>query len=501
MVVLDGDSLTIAKLVKIARNFEEISVSKKQWKIVNSAEKFIQKHISDLIPIYGINTGLGALAQVRINLKDLIKLQQNILSSHHAGIGKPFDAEFVRAAMVLRINTLIKGYSGVSQGLIKKLILLVNKNIVPMVPSKGSVGASGDLSPMAAISLTLTGKGDVLYSGKILETKKVLRAAHIKPLVLKPKEALSLLNGTQFSTALASIVNYDGLKLCSLADLCGAMSLEGLQGTGSIFNQNIFNVRAHFGAKISAKNIRRLIKDSDILKSHKDCPRVQDPYSLRCLAQVHGAVRDLFAFAKKTIEIEINSVTDNPIIFPEKNLILNSGNFHGEPIAFALDIMTIGLAELAAISERRVFRLLDSKISGLNPFLAKNPGLNSGFMMAQVTAAALVSQNKILCHPASVDSIPTSANQEDHVSMSMNAGLKALEVLENTKYVFAIELLCACQAIDLLKPLKTSPQLEKVRMLIRKVVPFIETDQPLTSLIEKIKKLIDDRVVPLLKND
>jgi len=317
----------------------------------------------------------------------------------------------------------------------------------------------------------------------------------MKPLALKPKEGLSLINGTQFSTGISSFVNSDGTKLCDIADMSSAMSLDALKGSDIPFNRAIFELRPHPGAIRSAKNIRNLIRGSQILKSHKKCPKVQDPYSLRCMAQVHGAVRDIFQFAKKTIEIEMNSVTDNPIIFPKENLILSGGNFHAEPIAFALDMMAIGLAELASISERRVFRLLDSKLSGLNAYLATEPGLHSGFMMAQVTAAALVSQNKILCHPASVDSIPTSANQEDHVSMSMNAGLKALEVLENTKYVLAIEMLCASQALDLLRPLKTSPALGKIKKKIRRIVPFIQTDRPLTPEIEKIKEIIDNRLI------
>ena len=491
MVILDGKNLTINRLIQVARYSEKVEIKKNQWYKVKNAERFIQKHKHDKKAIYGINTGFGALAQVRINQRDLKKLQKNILLSHNAGVGKPFSTELVRAAMALRINTFIKGNSGVSTKLVKNFVALLNKNIVPIVPSKGSVGASGDLAPMAAIGLALIGKGKVLYNNRITLSKQALHIAHIPELDLQPKEGLALINGTQFSTALASLVNHDGLRICSIADICGAMSLEGLRGTAAQFNNNIFHIRPHPGAKISAKHIRKLIKGSKILKSHSTCETIQDPYSLRCMAQVHGAVRDLFQFTKKTIEVEINSVTDNPLVFAEKNLVLSGGNFHGEPIAFALDIMAIGLAELASISERRIFRLLDSKLSGLKPFLAARPGLDSGLMMAQVTAASLVSQNKILCHPASVDSIPTSANQEDHVSMSMNAGLKALEVLENTKYVLVIELLCACQALDLLKPLRTSPALEKIKNKIRKIVPFMRNDQPITPLIEKIKDIID----------
>ncbi|KPJ73859.1 hypothetical protein AMJ52_02915 [candidate division TA06 bacterium DG_78] len=495
MVILDGKHLTIKKLIRIARYREKAAVKQKQWQLIKDAAAFIQKHLSDKKPIYGINTGFGALAQVCISPQHLKKVQKNIILSHHAGVGKVFEPETVRAAMVLRINTLVKGNSGVSPQLIKNLIALLNKNVVPIVPTKGSVGASGDLAPLAAIGLTLIGKGQVFYNGKKLRADRALRIAKVKKITLQPKEGLSLINGTQFSTAIASIINFEGQNLCVLADTCGAMSLEALKGAHTQFDHRIFDVRPHPGAQQSAQNIRKLLRGSTIEKSHRKCRKVQDPYSLRCMAQVHGAVRDIFQFTRQTIEIEINAVTDNPIIFPKQNRILSGGNFHGEPIAFTLDNMTISLAELASISERRIFRLLDGRLSHLNPFLTLHPGLNSGFMMAQVTAASLVSHNKVLSHPASVDSIPTSASQEDHVSMSMNAGLKALEVLENTKYVLAIELLCACQALDLSKPLKTSPILEKVKQKIRNVVPFTKTDCPLTPEIEKIKNLIDKNLI------
>jgi histidine ammonia-lyase len=357
------------------------------------------------------------------------------------------------------------------------------------------VGASGDLAPMAAIGLVIIGKGTAYYRGRRLPATAALAKAGLKPYRLKPKEGLSLLNGTQFSTAIAALVSREGSELLDTADVSGAMSAEGLMGTDTQFDPNIFRVRPHPGAVASARKIRSLLKGSKILRKHRDCKKVQDPYSLRCMAQVHGAVRDLFGFTDRTIETEMNSVTDNPLVFPEADRILSGGNFHAEPIAFALDIMAIGLAEIASIAERRIFRLLDHELSGLPPFLARDPGLNSGLMMAQTTAAALVSQNKILCHPASVDSIPTSADQEDHVSMSMNAGLKAMEVLENTKYVLAIEFLCAGQAIGLLRPLRTSPRLEKILGSIRRAVPFIGRDRELTPAIEGIKALIDRRAI------
>lgn len=491
MVVLDGKTLTLEKLLSIARAHERIGIKKTTWSNIRAAHAAVQRRVTQKKAIYGINTGFGALSQVRIAERDLKKIQYNILISHSAGVGKPFASELVRAALALRINTLIRGHSGVSEQLIKNLVLLLNNNIVPIVPQKGSVGASGDLAPMAATGCALIGKGEVFYKGKRMSAQRALRHARIKPLQLQPKEGLSLINGTQFSTAISAFVNVDGTQLCDTADVCGALSLDALKGSDTPFARAIAHVRPHPGVLQSARTIRSLIRGSEILRSHKNCVKVQDPYSLRCMAQVHGAVRDVFHDARKTVEIEMNSVTDNPIIV--NNRILSGGNFHAEPIAFALDMMAIGLAELASISERRIFRLLDSKLSGLNAFLALKPGLHSGFMIAQVTAAALVSQNKTLCHPASIDSIPTSANQEDHVSMSMNAGIKALEVLENTQYVLAIELLCACQALDLLKPLKTSPPLEKIKKGIRRIVPFITTDRPLTPEIEKVKAFIEKR--------
>lgn len=490
-MILDGRTLKINDLYRIAEGETGIRISERAWPGVRRAERFVRQRLSDRVPVYGLNTGFGALAQVRIADRDLLKLQNNILLSHNSGVGPPFPDRLVRAAMVLRINTLVRGRSGVSPGLVRSLTAMVNRGVIPVVPTKGSVGASGDLAPMAAIGLATIGKGESSYLGRRMPTRAALAKAGLRPYTLKPKEGLSLLNGTQFSTAIAALVSREGNELLDIADISGALSAEGLMGTDTQFDAKIFKIRPHQGAQISARNIRDLLRGSKILKKHRDCKKVQDPYSIRCMAQVHGAVRDLFNFTRRTVETEINSVTDNPLVFPEQNQILSGGNFHAEPIAFAMDIMAIGLSEIASIAERRVFRLLDHELSGLPPFLTCNPGLNSGLMMAQTTAAALVSQNKILSHPASVDSIPTSADQEDHVSMSMNAGLKTMEVLDNTKYVLAIELLCAGQAIGLLRPLRTSPRLEKILNQIRRAVDFIDQDREITPEIEKIKGLID----------
>jgi histidine ammonia-lyase len=496
MVTLDGKTLNIEKLVGIACQGQNVTVKKTLWPKIRRSRQFVDKQVSARKTIYGFNTGFGALARVHIKPADLTALQHNIVRSHDAGVGMPFRSEFVRAALALRINTLIKGHSGVSEQLVRRLVTMLNKNIIPVVPHKGSVGASGDLAPMAAIGRVLIGEGSVWFKGRKTTARSALKRAGLKPLVLQPKEGLSLINGTQFSTGIAALANAAATRLADITDLAGAMSLDALKGTTSAFDSRIFTLRPHPGALVSARSIKRWLAGSRILRSHVHCTKVQDPYSLRCMAQVHGAARDVLTSARKTIEIEMNAVTDNPIVIPEKNLILSNGNFHAEPIAFALDMMAMALAECASISERRTFRMLDSKLSCLRAFLAPQPGLNSGFMMAQVTQAALVSQNKTLCHPASVDSIPTSANQEDHVSMSMNAGLKLLEVIENTTYVLAIELICACQALDLLRPLKTSPRLEQVKKTIRKYVPYMDHDQPLTDVIETIADLIKTRHIP-----
>jgi histidine ammonia-lyase len=491
MVTLSSSALTTETVWRVACGRERVRIAPSCMARVRKCEQYIDAHLSDKRSIYGFNTGFGALARIHINEHNLAKLQANILKSHNAGVGPFFSPRFVRAALLLRINTLCKGYSGVSVKLVKSLLALLNHNITPLVPQKGSVGASGDLAPMAAIGITILGQGHVFADNTIMPAKQALARHGIKPLRLKAKEGLALINGTQFSTGISCLLYQESEGLCTIADLCGALSLEALRGTDIPFTPAVFRVRNHPGAVTSARNLRRFLKGSGILKSHRTCTKVQDPYSLRCMPQVHGAVRDLLSMGHKTIAIEINSVTDNPLIFVDQDRIVSNGNFHGEPIAFTLDTMAIGLAELASISERRVFRILDGSVSCLNPFLANDPGLNSGFMMAQVTAASLVSQNKIFCHPASVDSIPTSANQEDHVSMSMNAGLKAIEILENTKYVLAIELLCACQALDLLKPLKSSRILQKTLYKVRTKVPFIQQDSVLTDHIEHLKTMID----------
>lgn len=492
MVILNGRDLTISQLDDISHRRQSVRIASELWPKIRRSRQYLDRKIAGVKPVYGLNTGFGALAQITIRTADRRQLQRNIIMSHNAGVGPPFPATIVRSAMALRINTLIQGNSGVSAELIRLLLAMLNHDIIPVVPTKGSVGASGDLAPMAAIGAAVIGRGQVRYRGRLMSSKKAMVRCGLQPHELRPKEGLSLLNGTQFSTAVACQIWRQGSRLLDLADISGAMSLEGLKGTDAQFQPRTFNVRPHPGAVLSGRRIRNLLRGSKILSAHRDCRKVQDPYSLRCMAQVHGAVRDLFNFCRRSLEIEINSVTDNPLVFPDLDLIVNGGNFHGEPVAFASDIMSMGLAEIAGIAERRIFRLLDHELSALPPFLARNPGLHSGLMMAQTTAAALVSQNKQLAHPASVDSIPTSADQEDHVSMSMNAGLKALEVLNNTTYVLAIELLCAAQAIELLAPLRTSPALGKIIRRIRREVPFLNRDRELTPLIERIKRLIED---------
>ncbi len=491
MVKLNGRNLTIEKIIRIVEMNDQVTLDQRVAKKVKRSSDFVIKIIRSKKAVYGLNTGFGALSLVRIPEAQLAALQKNLLLSHNAGVGEFVPPAIVKTAMLLRLNTLIQGHSGVQPDTVRTILKLINRDIIPMVPSKGSVGASGDLAPLAAMALALIGEGEVLYKNRKQPARKALRSAGIRESRLNPKEGLALVNGTQLMTAYGVALLSQIDKLVDLFDLAGTMSLEALCGTDRAFDKRISKLRPYPGQQKTASNLRRFLAGSKILRSHRNCLKVQDAYSLRCIPQVHGAVRDIFTFVRKQIEIEINSVTDNPLLFPETNEVLLGGNFHGEPVAIGLDLLTIGLAELSSIAERRIFRLLDPQLSGLEPFLIKNPGINSGYMMLQTTAAALVAQNKILAHPASVDSIPTSANQEDHVSMGMNAALKAFETLDNTKTVLALELLCATQGIDLRRPLQSSRFIEKVIKLIRRHVPYLKKDRDVSIDIKKTINLVN----------
>ncbi len=426
---------------------------------------------------YGITTGFGKLAQTRIPADQLAQLQVNLVRSHSAGVGPPLPAAVVRLMLALKINNLARGFSGVHMNLIEALVRLYNSDVLPIVPAKGSVGASGDLAPLAHLSSVLIGEGEVLVDGRTVPARDGLAHAGLDPIVLGPKDGLSLLNGTQASCALALLGLFEAEEIFAAAVAAGALSIDAAQGSDTPFDPRIHAARGHRGQSDVAAVYRRLLEGSEIRKSHLTCDRVQDPYSLRCQPQVMGACLDLIRHAAATFLIEANAVTDNPLVFAEDHAVLSGGNFHGEPVAMAADMLAIAIAEIGAISERRIALLVDSTLSGLPPFLVRDSGVNSGFMIAQVTAAALASENKTLAHPASVDSLSTSANQEDHVSMSAFAARRLTEMAENSRGIVAIELLAAAQGIDLRAPLKSSGTLEQIKAKLRARVPFYDHDR------------------------
>jgi len=448
--------------------------------------------------VYGVNTGFGALAEVRISPDQIIALQQNLVRSHCVGVGRDLDEGPTRAMMLLRAAVLSRGQSGARSEVCSCLCLMLEHRIHPCIPRRGSVGASGDLAPLAHLALGMIGEGPVHYKGKRMLGADAMKAAGITPLQLEAKEGLTLLNGTQHMTAVGALGLHDALTTCRVADIAGAMSLEALQGTVRAFDSRVVGARAQPGQQQIAERLRSLLADSEIAASHHGCGKVQDPYSLRCMPQVHGATRDVLEFCRGVLEREANSTTDNPLVFPDDSLpfggeLISGGNFHGQPVAHALDFAAIGVAELANISERRIEQLVNPALSsGLPAFLINDSGLNSGFMIAQVTAAALVSENKVYCHPASVDSIPSSAGREDHVSMGAHAALKFVQVQDQVRTVLAIELMAAAQGIDLRAPHKPGKKLRAAHALIREHVAFLDADRTLYQDFEKIKAIIDD---------
>jgi histidine ammonia-lyase len=439
---------------------------------------------------YGINTGFGLLAQTRIPTAQRTLLQKNIILSHSAGVGPLLDDSIVRLVMVLKLASLLQGFSGVSEALVRFLEKLINSGLNPCVPAQGSVGASGDLAPLAHMSLVVLGLGTIRRHGEIRPAAEALAQEGMTPLELGPKEGLALLNGTQVSTALALAGLFELEDAFAAAMVSGAMSLDALQGSDVPFDARIHALRGHPGQVQVAQVYRELLAGSEIRESHRTCERVQDPYSLRCQPQVMGACLDLITQSAETLLTEANSVTDNPLIFAATAEVLSGGNFHAEPVAFAADILALACAEVGSIAERRVSLLVDPKMSGLPAFLALDSGVNSGFMMAQVTAAALVAENRMLCHPASVDSIPTSANQEDHVSMATHGARRLLTMTRNLLNIVAIEFLAACQGLDFRKPLQTSGSLQQAHAALRARIPFATQDRLLAEDIEATAEVI-----------
>ncbi|OQX23337.1 MAG: histidine ammonia-lyase [Desulfobacteraceae bacterium IS3] len=489
-ILLGKDGMTLEQLADIARRGARVCLTAEAEKEITRSRNLIEKWVKAEKTIYGVTTGFGELSRVTISPKDARQLQQNLLMSHAAGVGNPLDEESVRAAMALRIKDMARGNSCVRLETVRHLADVLNHGICPVVPEKGSVGASGDLCPLAHIALVLIGMGEAFCKGKRMSGAEALQKCGLKPVELDSGEGISLINGTQVMTAIAGLAVYDALHLCKLSDIAAAMSLEVLMGSRTEFDPRIHAVRPHPGQKAVAENMLRITRNSEIITSHKDCCRVQDAYTLRCSPQVHGASRDAVQYAAKVIEIEINSSTDNPLIFNDSEEFLSGGNFHGQPIALAADFMGMAIAEIANISERRIERLVNPMLSGLPAFLVSDGGINSGFMIAQYTAAALVSENKILAHPACVDSIPTSANKEDHVSMGTIAARKCRDILRNTENVMAIEFLCAAQALDLFTNLKPGEGTLAAYTLIREAIPHLEKDRVLYKDIETMNRLM-----------
>ena len=489
-IELDGSSLTLEQVLAIAHDSAPVHIADAARARVGAARALVDEFAQRDEPTYGINTGFGNFAEVKIPAESLAELQTNLLRSHAAGVGDALPVPVVRATMALRANVLAKGFSGIRLDTLELLVELLNRRVHPVVPSRGSVGASGDLAPLAHLALVLIGEGEAWNGHDREPGAKALQNAGLTPTRLAAKEGLALINGTQASTALLGLSTGVGERLARAADIAAALSIDALRGSTRPFDPRIHDARGFPGQRTSAANLLALMADSPINASHANCGRVQDAYSMRCAAQVHGAAREALAFARRVFETEANAATDNPMVFHESGDIVSGGNFHGAPVAIASDVLCLGVTQLATISERRCERLVNPALSGLPAFLTRHGGLESGLMMAQVTAAALTSEVKTLAHPASTDSIPTSGNKEDHVSMSMAAGLKAARAVELVRDVLACELLCACAAIDLLHPLVSSAPLMRVHDFIRARVPAFEHDRSLSPDLRTISDVI-----------
>lgn len=488
-----GEFLTIQDVIKVARYFEQVSLSSTTIQKMQKSRQAVEKVLQSERTVYGVNTGFGALATTRITKDDLIKIQHNILLSHACGVGEPLSEETVRAMMLIRANSLALGFSGVRPIVVEKICELLNKRVTPFVPAKGSVGASGDLAPLAHMALVITGEGYVLENGDKVPSSKILKEKEIEPISLAEKEGLSLVNGTQAMSAnLCTAVN-DALNLVYLATQVASLSADVLFSSSDAYEDVVWLARPHEGQRIIARMMKDFLEGSQLRESHRNCPRVQDAYSLRCIPQVYGAVLDTVNYVRKITQIEINSATDNPLVFNDQ--IISQGNFHGEPLALAADFLSIALTDLGNIIERRIDRILNPKVNeGLPPFLSQKSGINSGYMIWQYTAAALCNENKVLAHPASVDSIPTSAYQEDHVSMGMNACLKALRILENVVSLISIELMCAVKALEFRRPLRSSVQNEALADQIRPLLEDTPDDTFLNDQFLRVRNFVESKI-------
>ncbi|MCD7877742.1 MAG: histidine ammonia-lyase [Cloacibacillus porcorum] len=493
-VHLDGKSLTLQDVVNVARKGYKVEIAPAAKEQIKECAASVSEWVKEGRVVYGITTGFGDLASVVIPRDKGRQLQENLLLSHACGYGEPYPEDVVRAIMLLRINTLTRGFSGISLETLQQMVDYLNLGIHPVVPTQGSVGASGDLCPLSHVAISLIGHGEVVYKGQKMSASEALAKVGMKPVELQPKEGLALNNGTTVMNAVAALCIVDAMNMMKNADVAASMSAEALHAVPYAFDRRTHDLRPQVGQGVVAENIRRLIEGSEIIEAFKK-DRVQDAYSLRCLPQVHGASRDAIGYVKEKVEIEINSVTDNPIIFHKDGDAISGGNFHGQPMAMAMDFFGIAAAELASISERRVARLVDHKLSDLPPFLVSDSGVNSGFMIPQYTAAAIVSENKVLAHPSVVDSIPTSANQEDHVSMGGYSARKGRQILDNTNRVIAVEMVNAAQGMDFRAPLKPGKGSGAAFKEFRKHVPFYEKDQFMQPLFLKSLELVENGTV------
>jgi histidine ammonia-lyase len=493
-VIIDGNSLTIEDFINVVRKNYVVQLSEEAVERVTKSRKVVDKFVNEEKVVYGITTGFGKFSDVLISKDKTKKLQRNLIVSHACGVGEPLHEEIVRGIMLLRANALSKGFSGIRLSTLNTLLDMLNKGVHPVIPEKGSLGASGDLAPLAHMVLVMLGEGEAYYHGERMPGDKAMKLAGIPIVELTSKEGLALINGTQVMTSIGTLALYDSINLAKTADIISALTLEALNGIVTAFDERVQLVRAHKGQIDTAKNILRIVEGSNMTTKQGEM-RVQDAYSLRCIPQIHGAIKDAIEYVKEKVNIEINSATDNPLIFNEEEDAISGGNFHGEPMALSFDFLGIALSELANVSERRIERLVNPALSGLPAFLAENGGLNSGFMIVQYSAASLVSENKVLAHPASVDSIPSSANQEDHVSMGTIAARKARDILGNARNVLAMELLSSCQAIDLRGNKGLGKGTRIAYSIVRDNISKIDDDRIMYKEINKCEDLIKSNII------
>ena len=491
--VLIGTLLTLADVMRVANDAAPVRLADTARERVLASRRYIERVVAEGRTVYGVTTGFGKLANIRIAPADVQQLQRNLIRSHAMGVGEPLSQEVVRGMLLLRAQSLSLGYSGIRVEVVELLLAMLNHGIHPVIPSQGSVGASGDLAPLAHMALALIGEGKVEFGDALLPAAGALAEVGLTPVTLEAKEGLALINGTQAMTAIGALTVFDALELATAADIAAAMSLEALKGSRAPFDPRVTMVRSHPGAAETAANVLAVSASSPIHAAHADCDKIQDAYSLRCVPQVHGASRDALRHAAEVLTREINAVTDNPLVFADDDAVISAGNFHGQPVALVMDYAKIAVAELANIAERRIEHMMDPAVSGLPAFLAHQGGLHSGLMISQYTAASLVSENKVLAHPASVDSIPTSANQEDHVSMGTISARQCAMILENARWVIAIEVLSATQALEFHKPLEAGPGVSAAVNLVRSVVPPLEADRIMTGDLAAVRDLIVSR--------